>query len=54
MLDDKSHLTDLQRRADKNNPSNYKTIMITPMFAKLMGGMERKLNVWVEDTGKGL
>jgi hypothetical protein len=41
------------KEGEKNNLGNYKTIMISLVFAKLMGGVvERKLSKWLEDVGK--
>jgi hypothetical protein len=38
---------------DKNNPSNYMTIMISPLLAKLYGIiLEKKINIWLERHGK--
>jgi hypothetical protein len=40
----------LFKSGDINNPSNYRTIMINPLFAKLFGSMlEKKINKWVEE-----
>ena len=39
----------LFKSGDINNPSNYKTIMINPLFAKLFGNMvEDKISKWAE------
>jgi hypothetical protein len=36
-----------------NNPSNYRTIMINPLFAKLFGSMlENKISEWAEKRDK--
>ena len=38
---------------DKNDPSNYWTIMISPLLAKLYGIiLEKKINEWLEMEGK--
>lgn len=38
---------------DKNDPRNYRAIMINVVLAKLIGGiMERKVSKWAEDKGK--
>jgi hypothetical protein len=38
---------------DKRNPSNYKTIMLSPILAKLYGSiLEKKINTWLESHGK--
>lgn len=37
----------------KNDPGNYRTIMISPVFTKLVGGMvERKISKWTEKGKK--
>ncbi len=39
----------LFKSGDINNPSNYKTIMINPLFANLFSGMvENRISEWVE------
>jgi hypothetical protein len=41
------------KSGDVNNPSNYTTIMINPLFAKLFGSMlEKRINKWVEEGDK--
>lgn len=36
------------KSGDTNNPSNYRTIMISPILAKLYGIiLERKLSIWL-------
>ena len=36
------------KSADKNDPSNYRTIMISPLLAKLYGIiLEKKINEWI-------
>ena len=41
------------KSGDTNNPSNYRTIMISPLLAKLYGIiLERKLSIWLESEGK--
>jgi hypothetical protein len=43
----------LFKSGDVNNPSNYRTIMINPSFAKLFGSMlENRINKWVEEGDK--
>ncbi len=43
----------LFKSGDVNNPSNYRTIMINPLFAKLFGSMlENKINKWAEERDK--
>lgn len=43
----------LHKSGDINNPSNYRTIMINPLFGKLFGSMmERRISVWAEKEGK--
>ena len=43
----------LFKSGDVNNPSNYKTIMINPLFAKLFGSMiENKISKWTEESDK--
>ena len=38
---------------DTDNPSNYRTIMISPLLARLYGIiLEKKLNIWLENEGK--
>jgi hypothetical protein len=38
---------------DKNNPSSYKTIVISPILSKLYGIiLEKKINIWLERHGK--
>ena len=42
------------QNGDKNNPSNYETILFTPLLAKPCGiVLEKKINVWFEIQGKG-
>ena len=37
------------KNGDKNDPSNYRTIMISPLLAKLYGIiLERKINEWID------
>jgi hypothetical protein len=41
------------KNGDKNIPSNYRTIMISPILAKLYGIiLERKIRIWLESQGK--
>ena len=41
------------KSGDKNDPSNYHTIMIIPLLAKLYGIiLEKKINEWIEIEGK--
>ena len=43
----------LLKSGDVNNPSNYRTIMINPFFAKLFGSMlENKINTWAKERDK--
>lgn len=43
----------LFKSGDVNNLSNYRTIMINPLFAKLFGNMtENKISKWVEESDK--
>jgi hypothetical protein len=43
----------LFKSGDVNNPSNYRTIMINPLFAKLFGSMlEKKISKWTEERDK--
>ena len=43
----------LFKSGDANNPSNYRTIMINPLFAKLFGSMlENRISKWAEERGK--
>lgn len=44
----------LLKSGDINNPLNYYTIMINPLFGKLFGSMiEKRISVWAEKEGKG-
>ena len=41
------------KSGDKNNPSNYRNIMISHLLAKLYGIiLEKKINEWLEMKGK--
>ena len=41
------------KSGDTNNPSNYRTIMISHFLAKLYGIiLESKLSIWLESEGK--
>jgi hypothetical protein len=41
------------KSGDKSNPSNYRTIMISPILAKLYGSiLEKKIDTWLESHGK--
>ena len=41
------------KSGDTNNPSNYWTIIIIPLLAKLYGIiLEKKLSIWLESEGK--
>jgi hypothetical protein len=41
------------KNGDKNIPSNYRTIMISPILAKLYGIiLEKKISIWLESHGK--
>ena len=43
----------LFKSSDVNNSSNYRTIMINPLFAKLFGSMlENKISKWAEERDK--
>ena len=43
------------KSGDKNDPSNYRTIMISPLLSKLYGIiLEKKINEWLEMEGKRL
>ena len=43
----------LFKSGDVNNPSNYRTIMINPLFAKLFGSMlENKISKWAKEKDK--
>jgi hypothetical protein len=43
----------LFKSGDVNNPSNYRTMMINPFFAKLYGSMlEKKISKWAEERDK--
>ena len=41
------------KSGDTNNPSNYRTIMISPLLSKLHGIiLVKKINRWLESEGK--
>ena len=41
------------KSGDKNDPSNYRIIMISPLLAKLYGIiLEKNINDWLEMEGK--
>jgi hypothetical protein len=41
------------KNGDRNIPSNYRTIMISPILAKLYGIiLEKKISLWLESHGK--
>jgi hypothetical protein len=43
----------LFKSGEVNNPSNYRTMMINPLFAKLFGSMlENRINKWAEEGDK--
>lgn len=43
----------LHKSRDINNPSNYHTIMVNPLFGKLFGSMiEHIISKWAEKEGK--
>ncbi|KAH9329440.1 hypothetical protein KI387_001548, partial [Taxus chinensis] len=43
----------LFKSGDINNPSNYRTIMVNPLFGELFGGMiERRISSWAKREGK--
>ena len=45
----KSLIIHIFKSGDKNDPSNYQTIMITPLLANLYGIiLEKKINGWLE------
>ena len=47
------HIIPIFQRGDKNDPSNYQTIMISPLLAKLYGIiLENNINEWLEMEGK--
>jgi len=38
---------------DKSNPSNYRTIMISPILSKLYGSiLEKNISIWLENHRK--
>jgi len=40
------------KSGDKNNPSNYRTLMINPLLAKLYDIiLENKISIWIENEG---
>ena len=44
-----NHIIPIFKSGDKNYPSNYHTIMIIPLLAKLYGIiLEKKMNGWPE------
>lgn len=49
----KSLIIPIFKSGDKNNPSNYRTIMISPLLAKLYGViLEKKMSIWLEREGR--
>jgi hypothetical protein len=41
------------KNGDKNIPSNYRTIMISPILSKLYGIiLEKNISIWLESHGK--
>ena len=41
------------KNGDRNIPSNYRTIMISSILAKLYGIiLEKKISIWLESHGK--
>jgi hypothetical protein len=41
------------KNEDRNIPSNYRTIMISPILVKLYGIiLEKKISLWLESHGK--
>jgi hypothetical protein len=41
------------KNGDRNIPSNYRTIMISPLLAKIYGIiLEKKIILWIEIHGK--
>lgn len=43
----------LFKSGDINNPSNYRTSMVNPLFGKLFGSMiECRISNWVEGEGQ--
>jgi hypothetical protein len=49
----KSLIVPIFKNGDKNIPSNYRTIMISPILAKLYGIIfKKKIYIWLESHGK--
>jgi hypothetical protein len=49
----KSLIVPIFKNGDRNIPSNYRTIMISPILAKLYGIiLEKKISLWLESHGK--
>jgi hypothetical protein len=48
-----SLIVPILKNGDRNIPSNYRTIVISPVLAKLYGIiLEKKINLWLESHGK--
>jgi hypothetical protein len=49
----KSLIVPIFKSGDKSNPSNYRTIMISPILSKLYGSiLENKVSIWLESHRK--
>jgi hypothetical protein len=49
----KSLIVPIFKNGDRNIPSNYRTIMISPILAKIYGIiLEKKISLWLESHGK--
>jgi hypothetical protein len=47
------HIAPIFKNGDKNIPSNYRAIMISPILAKLYGIiLEKKISIWLKSHGK--
>jgi hypothetical protein len=48
-----SRIVPIFKSGDKINPSNYKTIMISPFLSKVYGSiLENKISLWLDSHGK--